>query len=79
MSRIRVRSRAPGHACSVAKSCPTLCDSIDCGLPGSSVHGISQTGILEWVTISYFRGSSWTKDRTCVSYVLYIGRQILYH
>ena len=58
---------------------PTLFESIDCGPPGSSVHGISQTGTLEWVTISYFRGSSWTKDRTCVSCVLYIGRQLLYH
>ena len=35
--------------------------------PGSSVHGISQARILEWVAISSSRGSSWPKDRTCIS------------
>ena len=35
----------------VAQSCPTLCDPVDCGLPGSSVHGILQAGVLEWVAI----------------------------
>ena len=39
--------------CSVAQSCPTLCHPMDCILPGSSVHGIFQAGILEWVTSSY--------------------------
>ena len=34
-----------------AQSCPTLCDPVDCSLPGSSVHGILQAGILEWVAI----------------------------
>ena len=42
----------------VAQSCPTLCDPVDCSPPGSSVHGILQAGILEWVTISFSRGSS---------------------
>ena len=37
----------------VAQSCPTLCDPLDCSLPGSSTHGILQAGILEWVTISF--------------------------
>ena len=41
----------------VTKSCLTLCDSMDYNLPGSSVHEISQAGILEWVTISFSRGS----------------------
>ena len=41
----------------VAQSCPTLCDPVDCSLPGSSVHGISQAGILEWVAIPFSRGS----------------------
>ena len=45
-------------------------------LPSSSVYGIFQARILEWVAISYSRGSSWPKDGTCVSC---IGRQILYH
>ena len=38
--------------CLVAQSCPTLCDPVDCSLPGSSVHGISQARILEWDAIS---------------------------
>ena len=37
----------------VAQSCPTLCDPVDCSLPGSSVHGILQARILKWVTISF--------------------------
>jgi len=51
----------------VAQSCPTLCDPIDCNLPGSRVHGLLQTRILEWVAIPFFRGSSWPGDRTQVS------------
>ena len=43
------------------------CNPIDCSLPGSSVHGILQVGILEWVTISLSRGSSWPRDWTQVS------------
>ena len=43
-----------GHA----KSCPTLCNPMDCSLPDSSVHGISQARVLEWVVISFSRGSS---------------------
>ena len=39
----------------VAQSCPTLCDPIDCSEPGSSVYGILQARILEWVTISFSR------------------------
>ena len=42
----------------IAKSCPTLWDPTDCSPPGSSVHGISQTRILEWVAISFSRESS---------------------
>ena len=42
----------------VAQSCPTLCDPMDWGLPGSSVHGILQERILEWVAIPFSRGSS---------------------
>ena len=37
----------------VAQSCPTLCDPMDCSLPGSSVHGIFQARVLEWVAISF--------------------------
>ena len=59
-----------------AKLCPTFCDPVDCSLPGSSVHGISQARILGWVAISFSRGSSRPRDRTCVSC---IGRRVLYH
>ena len=62
--------------CSVTKSCPTLCDHMDCGSLGSSVHEISQAKILEWVDTFFFRESSWTRDQT---YISCIGRQILYH
>ena len=49
------------------QSCLTLCDSMDSTPPGSSVHGILQARILDWVAISSFRGSSWPKDRTHIS------------
>ena len=51
----------------VAQSSPTLCDPMDCSLPGSSVHGILQTRILEWVAISFSRGSSQPRDQSQVS------------
>ena len=67
------------YLCSVAQPCLTLCDAIDCSPPGSSIHGISQARILEWVAISSSRGFSQLKDQTCVSCISCIGRQILYH
>ena len=60
----------------VTKSCPTLCDTMDCSLPGSSVHGLLQARILEWVAISFPRGSSQHRDGSQVSCIC---RQILYH
>ena len=42
-----------------------LCDPIDCRPPGSSVHGVSQARMLEWVTVSFSRGSSWSRNQTC--------------
>ena len=51
----------------VAQSCLTLCDPVDCSLPSSSVHGILQARILEWVAISFSRGSSQPRDRTWIS------------
>ena len=53
----------------VAQSCLTLWDPMDCSLPGFSVHGILQARVLEWVTISFSRGSSQPKDRTQVSHI----------
>ena len=45
----------------VTKLCPILCDPVDCSLPGSSVHGILQARILEWVAIPFSNGSSLTQ------------------
>ena len=50
----------------VTHSCPTLCNFMDCSLPGSSIHRIFQARILEWVAISFSRGSSWPRDQTRV-------------
>ena len=71
--------QATVRACSVAQSCPTLCDPLDCGPPGSSAHGIQQARMLEWVAMASSRGSSWPRDGTCASYVSCIGRCVLYH
>ena len=61
------------------QSCVTLCDSMDCSPPGSSVHGVLQVRILEWVVIPFSRGSSRPRDQAHVSYVSCIGRWVLYH
>ena len=55
----------------VAQSHPTLCDPMDCSLPGSSVHGIFQARVLEWVAISSSWGSSQPRDRTWIRQRLY--------
>ena len=57
----------------------TLCDHIDCSLTGSSVHGILQARILEWVAIASSRAPSQPRDWARISYVSCIGRWILYH
>ena len=59
--------------------CQTLWDTVGCSLPGSTVHGVFQARMLEWVAISYSRGSSQIWDGTPVSCISYFGRQILYH
>ena len=51
----------------VTQSCPTLCDPMDCSLPGSSVHGFLQARILEWVAIPFSRESSQSRNQTQVS------------
>ena len=58
---------------------PTLCNPVDYNPPDSSVPGISQARILEWVASSSSRGSSWPKDQTRISCISCIGRWILYH
>ena len=71
----KMRIKAVLNFCSeseVAQSCPTLCDPMDCSLPGSSVHGIFQAIVLEWIAISFSMGSSRPRDRTRVSCI--VGR-----
>ena len=73
---------SPSPMCMRAKSLqsyPTLCDPRDCSPPGSSLHGILQARILEWVAMPSSRGSSQPRDRTHVSYVSCNSRQVLYH
>ena len=53
--------------CLVIQSCLIHCDPVDCSLPGSSVHGIFQARVLEWVVISFSRGSSRSRDQARVS------------
>ena len=56
----------------VTQSCLTPCNPMDCSLPRSSIHGILQARVLEWVAISFSRGSSWPRDQTRVSHI--VGR-----
>ena len=53
----------------VAQSCPTLCDPMDCSLPGSSLHGILQARILDWVAVPFSRESFQPRDQTQVSHI----------
>ena len=65
--------------CLVTNSCLTLWRPMDCSLPGSSDHGISRARILEWVAISFSRGSSQSKDQTCISCIAcWVTRKALY-
>ena len=61
--------------CEVAQSCPTLCNPMGCSLPGSSIHGIFQARVVEGIAISFFRGSSWPRDRTWVFHI--VGRRFI--
>ena len=71
----------PGYFCFCmhAQLCPILCSPMDCSPPGSSVHGISQARILEWVAIPFSMGSSQPRDRAHVSYISCTGRRVLHH
>ena len=65
------------RACSLARSCATLCNPwTDRTPPGSSVHGILQARILEWAAMPSSGGSSWPRNRSCVSCT---GRWVLHH
>ena len=69
----------------VAQLYPTLCDPMDSSLPGSSVHGILQARILEWVAIPFSRESSWPRDWTWVSrasgrfFTVWVTREVQWH
>ena len=58
------------------KSCPTLCYPMDCSPP--SFHGVFQARILEWVTISFSRGSSRPRNQIHISYISCIGRRVFF-
>ena len=62
--------------CSIAQLCLTLCDPVDCSLPGSSVPEVFHARILQWVAISFSSGSSPLRDWSHISCIV---RQILYH
>ena len=62
--------------CSVTQLCSTLCDPVDCSAPGSSVHGILQVRIVQWVAISSSRGSSRPRDQT---HIWQVGSLLLSH
>ena len=61
------------------QSCPTLCTPLDCSAPGSSVPGLLQARILEWVIRPSSRGSSQYGDQPCVTCIFCVGRQALHH
>ena len=75
----------PSYSVLVPPSCPTLYNAMDCSPPGSSVHGILQARILEWVAIPFSRGSSWPRDWTRVSciaggfFTVWAPREASYH
>ena len=66
------------HAYVCAQSCPILCHPMNCSLTGSSVHGVFQARIMQWVAIFFSRRSSQSRDQTHVSCVSCIGRQFIY-
>ena len=84
-SALNIQNAAPGNDyrcdpwCVRAQLCLTLWDPMDYNLPGSSVHGISQARMLEWVAVSFSRGSSQPRDGTHVSGGSCIGKWILDH
>ena len=65
-----LKTSAPTFKCVKVKSSPTLHNPIACSLPGSSVYGILQARTLEWVALSFCRGSSWPRDQTQVSCII---------
>ena len=69
-NRIDLKQGLMSEVSDVAQLCPTLCDPMDCSLPSSSVQGIFQATVLEWIAISFSRGSSRRRDRAQVSRIV---------
>ena len=69
ISTVRARAKS-------LQVCPAFCDPMDYSPLGSSVHGIIQARILEWIAMPSSRGSSWPRDRTCISHVSCIDRWV---
>ena len=69
-NRIDLKQGLISEVSDVAQLCPTLCDPMDCSLPSSSVQGIFQATVLEWIAISFSRGSSRRRDRAQVSRIV---------
>ena len=72
------RSGSCPRDCVCAQPCLILCNPVDSSQPGSSVHGIFQARILDWLAISFSRRSSRPGDWSCVCCISCIGRQVLY-
>ena len=72
------KPRNSGNFCAQSFSCVWLCDPMDCSPPGSSVRGIYQARVLEWVSIFSSRRSSGPKNWTCISWGSSTGRQIFF-
>jgi len=64
------KDAAAAAAAKSLQSCPTLCNPVDSSPPGSPIPGILQARTLEWVAISFSRGSSTPRDQTWVSYII---------
>ena len=67
--RIKVKETNTFKSIEVTQSCPTVCNHVDCSLPGSSFHGIFQARVLEWLAFSVSRESFQPRDRTQVSHI----------
>ena len=78
-SQLLVSLTSPVCKLSCFQLYPTLCDPMDCSLPGSYVHGIFQARILEWVTVSSSRDLPDLGIEPTLGYASCIGRQVLYH
>ena len=65
--------------CSITQSCMTLCDPIDCNLQGSSVHGVLQARMVEWVAIFLLQKTFPTQGSNPQQLLLLHWREIVYH